>query len=984
MDMPKQEIEVVSNTNGELVLKTSVTRTPDDPNVYFKYDPSIKLCNDDIAALVYFFSGRNQEVEIKDFAITSSMKKTLDASFKHVVMNCAIDDNLPVKPTPKLESLDKEKIKPGVIFSGGFDSMAVHNLTKEVFGEHELLFGQYGEGYEREYEYAKKFNPRVFETNWRKKVPAAVRPISPFNFPMIVNKYVSDSNCYFKGNTLEAIMFYRSMGDKILARDDFKVNIFEPIGSLFEPSVIWLVSEYLSVDEMFRCVDSVANPRSEKMRRKKMMINIVMDKKGIKHERFTIDKPPSRCDTMKVEHGLITVLYLLKHLPREQVELVYDLSEVPAEVFDVVKNYKLTFFDRYNPLYLDDMAEKYFTPIFEKHGIQKYDDNDIKEDKSILQMIQRFKDEAKAAKQAAKKAAEKPIEVKAKGPKKRFKHVVLVKFLSKKMNLTNILEDEMIDYRLKFLGGNLFPTLNNQTNKDFELVLLTNPELKVGQAARIKKVAEGIPHEFGFRTLTHDSALENYLAQTWAENEFVAVSRLDDDDFIERDCVKQVHDYSASLVPGKPEQVHVLGYGKGYLYVDWLQQLATIDFGYGKAGHVSIFQTFVYDTTQMAFNPKIMPFPIGNEIPKKALNAQGCVAKCVSLDSDNEPPKVVFFVHERSDSLFRANAKKHKPNIEPLEMSPELMADLATKFGFAPKYEKPSRSRATNVNLTWTQVQPNAMYGRIGVNATNFSRIDLKCAPARQSMADALATSQGMYLVFSTKSEEIALKCKMTCDAANVAMLGLDQYGVWNVMRVEVESYGEERQFTVKNDREYVKFQACFPQSTISEIQVGATNAVEFEKPGKCDIVFVGSGIAQNACNSVHMNICPYLYRKFGLNCAEASIAGFHTFMCEELVDALAKKSIPIIAMDVFNVDKGIYAKGKAKLRHLVPAIVYLDDNGVDEVIQGNGLGRNDLVVLPAECMFDSRRLNDYGTVFYCGKLIERGLVEERNNEIHS
>ena len=170
MDMPKQEIEVVSNTNGELVLKTSVTKTPDDPNVYFKYDKSIKLCNDDIAALVYFFSGRNQEVSIKDFAITSNMKKTLDASFKHVVMNCAIDDNLPVKPTPKLESLDKEKIKPGVIFSGGFDSMAVHHLTKEVFGEHELLFGQYGEGYEREYEYAKKFNPRVFETNWRKKV----------------------------------------------------------------------------------------------------------------------------------------------------------------------------------------------------------------------------------------------------------------------------------------------------------------------------------------------------------------------------------------------------------------------------------------------------------------------------------------------------------------------------------------------------------------------------------------------------------------------------------------------------------------------------------------------------------------------------------------------------------------------------------------------------------------------------------------------
>ena len=325
-------------------------------------------------------------------------------------------------------------------------------------------------------------------------------------------------------------------------------------------------------------------------------------------------------------------------------------------------------------------------------------------------------------------------------------------------------------------------------------------------------------------------------------------------------------------------------------------------------------------------------------------------------------------------------AKKHKPNIKLLEMSPELMADLKTKFGFAPTYEKPSMSETTSVNLIWTQVQPSAMYGRIGANAANFHRIDLNCAPERESMAEVLASSQGMYLVFSTESEEIALKCKMTCEAPKVAILGLDKYGVWNVMQVEVGSCGDEHLFTAKNDREYVKFQVCFPQSTISEIQVGATDIVEFENPGKCDIVFVGSGIAQNACNSIHMNICPYLYRKFGLNCAEASISGFHTFMCSELVDVLAKKSVPTIVMDVFNLDNETYAKGKMKMKNLVPCVVYLDDSRVDEIIHENRLGVNDLVVLPAECMFDSRHLNDYGTMFYCDKLVEREFMPGGTN----
>ena len=76
---------------------------------------------------------------------------------------------------------------------------------------------------------------------------------------------------------------------------------------------------------------------------------------------------------MKVGHALITVMYLLKYVPKEEIELIYNLSDVPHEVYDMVKDYKLEFFDKYNPLYLDDVTERYFTSALERHGISCYD-----------------------------------------------------------------------------------------------------------------------------------------------------------------------------------------------------------------------------------------------------------------------------------------------------------------------------------------------------------------------------------------------------------------------------------------------------------------------------------------------------------------------------------------------------------------------------------------------------------------------------------
>lgn len=44
---------------------------------------------------------------------------------------------------------------------------------------------------------------------------------------------------------------------------------------------------------------------------------------------------------------------------------------------------------------------------------------------------------------------------------------------------------------------------------------------------------------------------------------------------------------------------------------------------------------------------------------------------------------------------------------------------------------------------------------------------------------------------------------------------------------------------------DYVKYQVSFPtKATVLEFAIGSDKPVEFEKPGPCDLVFLGSSVA--------------------------------------------------------------------------------------------------------------------------------------------
>lgn len=88
----------------------------------------------------------------------------------------------------------------------------------------------------------------------------------------------------------------------------------------------------------------------------------------------------------------------------------------------------------------------------------------------------------------------------------------------------------------------------------------------------------------------------------------------------------------------------------------------------------------------------------------------------------------------------------------------------------------------------------------------------------------------------------------------------------------------------------------------------------------------------------------------------------------------ISKLEIPCVLMDVLHISPEVYAEGAKKVKKLNPFIIYKNREEVNRIIRQNGLGTQDLVVMPGDCMWDSVHINDYGTVFYCQKLKERGV----------
>lgn len=178
-------------------------------------------------------------------------------------------------------------------------------------------------------------------------------------------------------------------------------------------------------------------------------------------------------------------------------------------------------------------------------------------------------------------------------------------------------------------------------------------------------------------------------------------------------------------------------------------------------------------------------------------------------------PKVLFYLHELSDSLYRTTAKKHKLDVTKVELSNETISSLVRRFGFPDIQEEikqDSLYSSINYGFKWHQVPFDCLYGRIDNRQQNYHRLDLASVPqGEEHMAKIMKYAPGVSFVFQTDAKTITFRYRMHYyqDTYNLPLksgmepivLGLDKYGVWNMVNyIRVFTPKEERQ--IKPDME--------------------------------------------------------------------------------------------------------------------------------------------------------------------------------------
>lgn len=201
----------------------------------------------------------------------------------------------------------------------------------------------------------------------------------------------------------------------------------------------------------------------------------------------------------------------------------------------------------------------------------------------------------------------------------------------------------------------------------------------------------------------------------------------------------------------------------------------------------------------------------------------------------------------------------------------------------------------------------DCIWGRVDNSIKNYHRLDLKVHPSREHMRKILQYTPGLFCLFKTKTDKLTVRYKVHFSSTHYVLpikskvepviLGLDKQGMWRMLnyihvfdtklegKIQPDS---DLKFSVDVDGDYEMFQMCFPTAArMLKLNIESGGNLEFIKPKPIRFVFIGSSVSQDNYSSNHMNICPYVFRKYGINIGTLGVSGYHTFVCPELVKAI-------------------------------------------------------------------------------------------------
>lgn len=267
---------------------------------------------------------------------------------------------------------------------------------------------------------------------------------------------------------------------------------------------------------------------------------------------------------------------------------------------------------------------------------------------------------------------------------KKIKHFILMRFFTfnDPKYPHDIYDINFLSKQLVLAENNALKSLENQTNKNFELVFLVND-----------KFFDNSKYEFIFSTLKNSTTLPltfikireqpHLFKEAYDNYDFVIQSRMDFDDFLFKNGIEDTH----SKV-NECENILAYGYHMGYEYI--YQELYPCMYVSMKGiGHNSILSSLIFKSSFAKKLPFISAYTCNHakiklEL-KDFLEKNGIEFSENMFQQNNSAKAFIYFRHEFSHLQLTRNAGDSTfkiPNKSPLTTKDITRAQLKSEFGF--------------------------------------------------------------------------------------------------------------------------------------------------------------------------------------------------------------------------------------------------------------------------------------------------------------
>lgn len=351
--------------------------------IFFKFSENFEVNDNLLAIALSTFCGFKFDYIYFDLFIHEDTVKNI-SSFTRSNVECKGFNNE--------EFLNKNYDKIALNFSGGLDSLA----AKFLLGDYAELISVSFFG--NEYDFFKKFNPHILDTNFRQLGYAenhwTFMGVGTILFSDFLNLRYHTFGTILEAFHLHVTLEYSSKDYFIeppfhlAGLNDIKfIQGLTEIGTALISSVSY---PYLINDSLI----SLAMPGTEKRYRKQLIIQILKEKFNLDNVFIELTEPPAENKRLKWGNDFaldFLSLYILKHAGIQETNNI--MLNIPEDAINFVETHNLDFYEKFNTNFLNNLPNC-IKPVIAKNllnaKIGMYNQRDFNELHEVIVFLSKY------------------------------------------------------------------------------------------------------------------------------------------------------------------------------------------------------------------------------------------------------------------------------------------------------------------------------------------------------------------------------------------------------------------------------------------------------------------------------------------------------------------------------------------------------------------------------------------------------------------